>query len=108
MHQAIRMWASSVDCQPGYLTQVIALLGEMAQKHQWMRDAVLVVDAMTLSKMTVYDRTSKSFVGLVDYGTAIPEPEATEVTEALVFMVVGTIGHWKHPTAYVLQNKYSA
>ena len=105
---SIHIWASSVDCQPGYLTQVIALLEEMAQKNQWMRDAVLVVDAMSLSKMTVYDRTSKSFVGLVDYGTTIPEPEATEATEALVFMVVGTIGHWKQPIAYVLQNKCSA
>ena len=62
----IRIWASSVDYQPGYLTQVIALLGEMAQRNQWMRDAVLVVEAMSLSKMTVYDRTSKFFVGLVD------------------------------------------
>ena len=39
---SICMWALSLDCQPGYLTQVIALLGEMAQKNQWMRDAVLV------------------------------------------------------------------
>ena len=54
------------------------------------------------------NRTSKSFVGLVDYGTAIPEPEATEATEALVFMVIGTIAHWKHPIAYILQNKSSA
>ena len=52
------IWALSVDCQPGYLTQAIALLGEMAQKNQGMRDGVLVVDAMSLSKMTVYDRTS--------------------------------------------------
>ena len=38
----------------------------------------------------------------------IPEPEDTEATEALVFMVVGTTGHWKHPIAYVLQKKCSA
>ena len=70
-----------------------------------MRDVVLVVDAMSLSKMTVYDRRLKSFVGLIDYGGAIPEPESTEATEALVFMIVGTTGNWKHPIAYVLQNK---
>ena len=73
-----------------------------------MSDVVLVVDVMSLSKMTVYDWATKSFVGLVDYGSAIPEPEDTESTEALVFMVVGTTGHWKHPIAYVLQNKCSA
>ena len=73
-----------------------------------MADVVLVVDAMSLSKMTVYDWATKSFVGLVDYDSAIPEPEDTEATEALVFMAVGTTGHWKHPIAYVLQNKCAA
>ena len=50
----------------------------------------------------------KSYVGTVDYGTAIPENEDELATEALVFMVVGMTGHWKHPIAYVLQNKCSA
>ena len=104
----IHTWAASVDCEPGYLTNVISLIGQLAEKKKWMSDVVLVVDAMSLSKMTVYDQTTKSFVGLVDYGSAIPEPEDTEATEALVFMVIGTTGHWKHPIAYVLQNKCSA
>ena len=55
--------------------------------------------------MTVWDDASKCYVGLVDYGTAMPEPETTEATEALVFMVVGLTGHCKHPIAYVLQDK---
>ena len=70
-----------------------------------MADVVLVVDGMSLSIMTVYDWATKSVVSLVDYGSAIPEPEDTEATEALVIMVVGTTGHWKHPIAYVLQKK---
>ena len=68
-----------------------------------MSDVVLVVNGMSLSKMTVYDWATKSFVGLVDYGSAMPAPVDTEATEALAFMVVGTTGHWKQPIAYVLQ-----
>ena len=46
--------------------------------------------------------------GLLDYGTALPEPETTEATEAVVFMVVDLTKHWKHSIAYVLQDKCSA
>ena len=99
---------SSVDCRPGYLTNVIKAVGQLAARKTWMQDVVLVVDAMSLHKMTLYDKSRKSFVGLVDYGTAIPEAISTEATEALVFMIVGLTGNWKHPIAYVLQDKCSA
>ena len=105
---SIRGWAASVDCEPGYLTNVIKLLGEIVDKKGWMSDAVLMVDAMALHKGTVWDPKTKRYVGTVDYGTAIPENEDELATEALVFMVVGMTGHWKHPIAYVLQNKCSA
>ena len=37
-------------------------------------------------------------------------PEVTEdlATEALVFMISGISGHFKHPIAYVLQDKCSS
>ena len=66
---------------------------------------VLVVDAMSLHKLTLYNQSRKSSVGLVDYGTAIPEAVATE---ALVSMIVGLTGNYKHPVAYILQDKCSA
>ena len=72
------------------------------KKNSWMSDVALIVDAMTLHKMTVWDDASKCYIGLVDYETVMPELETTEVTEALVFMVVGLMEHWKHPIAYVL------
>ena len=98
-------WAASVDCEPGYLTNVIKLLGEIVKKKGWMSEVVLMVDAMTLHKGTVWDPKSRCYIGTVDYGTAIPENEDELATKALVFMVVGMTGHWKHPIAYVLQNK---
>ena len=105
---SIHTWAASVDCEPSYLTNVISLIRQLPQKKRWITDIVLVVDSMSLSRMTVYDWATKSFVGLVDCGSVIPEPEDAEATEALVFMVVGTTGHWKSPIAYVLQNKGAA
>ena len=51
----IRGWAASVDCEPGYLTNVIKLLGEIVKKKGWMSEVVLMVDAMTLHKGTVWD-----------------------------------------------------
>ena len=86
-------WAASVDCEPGYLTNVIQVIGQLAEKKVWMKDVVLVVDAMSIHKMTFYDKNCKSFVGLVDYGTVVPEADTTEATEALVFMIVGVTGN---------------
>ena len=44
----------------------------------------------------------------VDYGTAIPEASDDYASEALVFLICGVKGHWKHPVGYFLQNKISA
>ena len=40
--------------------------------------------------------------------TAIPEPPEDLATEALVFMISSLMGHFKHPIAYVLQDKCDA
>ena len=45
---------------------------------------------------------------MVDYGTAVPEVTDSYATEVLVFMVSGLSGHFKHPIAYVLQDKCSS
>ena len=50
----------------------------------------------------------RGYVGRVYYGTALPEVGDNLATEALVFMIGGATGHWKHPIGYFLQNKISA
>ena len=45
---------------------------------------------------------------MVNYGTAVPEPPDELATEALVFMISSLTGHFKHPVAYVLQDKCTA
>ena len=54
---SIKAWASSVDCEPGHLTNVIKAIGQLAARKTWMQDDVLVVDAMSLHKMTIYDQS---------------------------------------------------
>ena len=105
---SIRAWGASVDCSPGFLTNVINMLGSAVEENPWMSEVVLVVDAMALHKSAIWDPVAQQYVGSVNYGTAIPEPPEDLVIEALVFMVVGLTGHFKHPIAYFLQNKCTA
>ena len=100
-------WHASADCNPGYLTNGFNMIGAAAKKQTWMK-VVLIVDAMTLHKGTVWDTTSRQYVGHVDYGMAVPEAPDELATKALVFLVVGMTGHFKHPICYVLQDKCTA
>ena len=81
---SVRTWAASVDCEPGYLMNVIQLLGKALQEKKWISDVVLVVDGMKLHSEAVWDPKAWKFVGNVDYGTALPELADGEATDALV------------------------
>ena len=105
---SIHSWAASVNCEPGFLCDIIKLLGGMVQNKSSASDVVLIVDAMSLYKGTWWDPKEWCYVGTVDYGTGLPEAEDELATEALVFMISSISGHWKHPIAYFLQNKISA
>ena len=83
---SIRSWSASVDCEPGFLCDVIKLIGDMVTQS----DVVLIVDAMAIHKGTWWDPKKRSFVGNVDYGTAIPEASDELATEALVFLICET------------------
>ena len=66
---------------------------------------VLIVDAMAFHKGTMWDQMWKQYVGTVNYGTAVLEPPEQLATEALVLMISSLTGHFKHPVAYVFQDK---
>ena len=70
-----------------------------------MSDVVLVVDGMKLCSEAVWDPKALKFVGNIDYGTAIPELLMVKQQKLWFFLVVGMMGNWKHPFAYVLQDK---
>ena len=52
-------------------------------------------------------KRKNTYVGNVDYGTALIEQDDNLATEALVFLLSGVSGHWKFPVAYFLQHKNS-
>ena len=101
-------WNGSIDCEPGFLTNVIDFLGKQAKTDQTLQDCVLIVDAMAIHKGTWFDPKKGTYVGHVDYGGALLEEEDMLATEVLVFLLCGVSGHWKHPVAYFLQMKNSA
>ena len=39
---SIKHCAASVDCEPGYLTNVIQAVGKLAERKVWMKDVVLI------------------------------------------------------------------
>ena len=100
-------WNSSVNCEPGFLSDVIELLGKRAKCDKILQDVVLIIDAMAIRKGTWWDEKKNTYVGNVDYGTALIEQDDNLATEALVFLLSGVSGHWKFPVAYFLQHKNS-
>ena len=105
---SIRSWAASVACEPGFLTNVIDAISSSLQDKPWMKDCVLILDAMAIRKETVWDPVRQCYVGCADYVAALPDAGDSLATEALVFMASGVTGHWKHPVAYFIVNKVSA
>lgn len=103
---AIRNWTSSVNAEPGFLTEVFDALKTLspADKH-----CNLILDAMAIKKQIVWDKKNSKYVGFSDYGNELDlEGTNTPATEVLVFMLVSLNGKWKVPVGYVFQNKISA
>ena len=101
----IRQWASSRNCSPGFLSEVLETLKkDMAEDR---RDVVVMFDAMHLKKAYSFDTGSQTYVGSVNYGHLHTGCEDSLATEALVVMVVGMKKHFKHPIGYFLIDKIS-
>ena len=104
----IRKWSASIDCKPGFLTEVIAFLKKAKDEHPHMEDCVIILDTMAIRKDIVYDPKEQKYVGFVDCGTLKAECDDTVATETLVFLVSGLTGHWKYPMAYFLDDHLTA
>ena len=103
----IRKWSASLDCQPGFLMDVIDHLKQMAESDPFMKHCSLMLDAMALKKEVVYDKKNGTYAGFVDCGNFLPTSEDSLATEALVFMAVGLTNRWKFPVAYFLTDHLS-
>ena len=96
----IRSWAAAIDCEPGFLTNVIDELKNSLDETE--KDCAILVDEMSIKKEVLWDRKNKKFAGNTDYGSILAEEQDSVATNALVFMAVGLKKPWFHPIAYFL------
>jgi hypothetical protein len=80
---------------------MLRLFGENAKRcPEKYKRVCFMLDAMSIKKHVSFDPSKQQTIGCVDLGYG-PDDENI-ASEALVFMVVGLMGHWKAPIAYFL------
>ena len=97
----IRNWYSSVDCEPGFISESFEFL---KKKCTTVTKVALSVDEMSI--MRNIDLRGPKVRGFVDKGNG--ENSDKEATEAFVFMATCLNEHWKIPIAYFLIDAMSA
>ena len=102
----IRKWASSRNCQPGFLSEVFSNLKSSITPNR--TDGVLMFDAMAIKKAYQYDTGSKTYYGSIKYGHIQCGCEEILASEILVFMNVGLKEHFKQVIGYFLIDKINA
>ena len=94
--RSIRRWLEVVDCQPGFLSDVLSLISEKQQDSPYS----LVVDSMAIRKRLIVDRSTGNIQGHCTVG------DTTKVAkEALVFLLVPLLGGVRYPVGYFLVDK---
>jgi len=106
---SISNWTNSVDCSPGFFTDVFDYLSKKSTLDPSYKDCALIFDAIHLKSGLVYEHNRGTYDGFVDFGKDIVGFDEDKVaTEAMVFMLVGLKGSWKCPIGYVLENGLDA
>ncbi|EZA50769.1 THAP domain-containing protein [Ooceraea biroi] len=68
-----------------------------------------MMDEMAIRKQLKWNHSEKKFVGYVDCGTVIREPDAMPLAkEALVYLLTGINERWKIPVAYFYVNSVTS
>jgi len=103
---------SHLNGKPGFNRQMLNTLRQKHQDDPWQFTYYsLVIDGMSLKTNLQWNLSQMRMDGLVDLGLGPGEGDEDEggmATEAIVFLTVGLLGHWKAPVAYFLCNKLSA
>ena len=98
----IRSWASSIECEPGFLNNVIEHLQNTLEDDN--KDCIILIDKMSIKKWVLWDAKRQKFAGNTDYGPILAEDQDTIAHNALVVMAVGLQKQWSYPIAYFLVN----
>ena len=105
---SLQNWCKSVNCKPGFLSEVLEHLRMQTDQNPAMSDCALIIDSMSIRKQIIYNRSEGKYVGYVDTGTALMQDYDIAATEALTFMLIGLKTTWKFPIAYFLVDHVSA
>lgn len=96
--RTLRRWYSSVQCEPGFSTEVIRALTEYAAKSKHPSICSLQIDCMAIRKHLEWD--GKKFHGPVNVGIPVSDDSSTLASEVLVFHLVFFNSAWKIPLGY--------
>lgn len=105
---SVSSWLKS-DCEgPGINSCVIEALVERrgTRPHLYTR-VCIVMDTIPVQQNVVFDPHRNQFVGFVNLGAGGSGNQEV-ANEGLVFMLVGTAGHWKVPFAYFFVKSLTA
>ncbi len=83
----LRAWSSNVECEPGFLSNVLNSLSARANEGE--NDCVLLLDEMAIKKETIWDEKMKKFAGTCDYGSIKAEEPDSTAQNALFLMAAG-------------------
>jgi hypothetical protein len=89
----LRNWATSVNCEPGFFTDVLQRLQAEVDNKSFVKECALMMDGIHIRKQTVFDIKNQSYVGFIDLRGCIAVDADKIAGEALVFMVVEMSGH---------------
>lgn len=103
--RTIRKWLSSLNCEPGILSEVLEFLKTEVSSKNYLKNCALIVDAMSIRKQTVWDHSEGKFMGKINYGGIIDMDQEIPASEALFFQIVSFTQNFKCPVAYFLINK---
>ena len=99
-------WTSSVNAEPGVLTEVFNALSGLPLKD---RDCNLVVDDMAIRKQLMLNAKVCKYVGGCGFGNELQLNNSQILaTEALIFMLMSLNGKWKWPIGYFLYTRSTA
>ncbi|XP_029471724.1 DNA transposase THAP9 [Rhinatrema bivittatum] len=99
--QRLRQWLKVEDDRPGINAVMLqALIQRKAENPQEYTRASLLLNTVALRPHLSFDPVSREMVGFIDLGKGAGTQELA--SEALLFLLVGVVGHWKAPIAYFL------
>lgn len=89
----IQKWYKSIDGGPGFTTEALEALKQIAKKSKGPLYCCLTMDEMAIKRRIEWD--GRKFHGYVDFGGGLDTDEVPEAKEALVFLVTGINANWK-------------